>query len=269
MEKEIYGYGSLKRELKEINSTIFPIGKTHLDRDIFCIKWGTGTNEILYAGAFHGMEWLTSAILVRFIKYLENNSATEDIKNLSEKIILYCIPMVNPDGVEINRFREGWQANARGVDLNHNFDAGFEKSRAFELVHGITGPGKTRYAGIYPFSEMETKTVSNFVKSHNFKTVFAFHSQGMEVYYDYENLEPPYSATVAKLITENTAYKVSKPSGFASFGGFKDWFIKEYRRMGFTVEIGIGKNPLPLSDLEKVWDETLPLLTNGLKTALI
>ena len=91
----------------------------------------------------------------------------------------------------------------------------------------------------------------------------------MEVYYNYENLEPPYSYTVAKLITTGTNYKVCTPQGFASFGGFKDWFIKEYRRMGFTVEIGLGKNPLPLSDLNKVYEETCPLLLNGLKTALI
>ncbi len=210
------------------------------------------------------MEWLTSAMLVKFIKNIEKNS---DL--LPEKVTLYCIPMVNPDGVEISRFREGWQSNARGVDLNHNFDAGHDNSRAYEKSHGITGPGKTRYAGLYPFSEAETDALLKFVKSHNFKTIFAFHSQGMEVYYNYENLEPPYSYSVAKFLTENTDYKVCTPTGFASFGGFKDWFIKEYRRMGFTVEIGKGKNPLPLSDLSKVYEETYPLLIKGLKTALL
>ena len=264
MKNRIYGYNSLKADLKNINSEIFSIGKTHLGREIYCIKQGTGTKEILYAGAFHGMEWLTSAMLIKFIKNLENSPNL-----IPENLTLFTIPMVNPDGVEISKFREGWQANARGVDLNHNFDAGHENSRAYEKAHGITGPSKTRYAGLYPFSEAETDALYKFVKNHDFKSVFAFHSQGMEVYYNYENLEPPYSYAVAKFLTENTDYKVCTPSGFASFGGFKDWFIKEYRRMGFTVEIGLGENPLPLSDLEKVYKDTYPLLIKGLKTALI
>lgn len=269
MKSNIYDYSFLKRDLLSIKSEIFSIGSSCLGREIYCTKWGNGTNEILYAGAFHGMEWLTTAMLVKFIKNLEEYTKADPIKSLSKNVTLYCIPMINPDGVEISKFREGWQANARGVDLNHNFDAGHEKSRAYEKSHNINGPGNTRYAGLFPFSEAETDALYRFVKCHNFKTVFAFHSQGMEVYYSYENLEPPYANSVAKFITSGTNYKVCTPQGFASFGGFKDWFIKEYRRMGFTVEIGLGKNPLPLSDLEKVYEETYPLLINGLKTALI
>ena len=46
-------------------------------------------------------------------------------------------------------------------------------------------------------------------------------------------------------------YRVASPEPMATGGGFKDWFIKEFRRCGFTVEMGLGKNPLPLSDFEK------------------
>ena len=72
---------------------------------------------------------------------------------------LIIVPMLNPDGVEIAQHGargclhlakriydlcdghfERWQANARGVDLNHNFDAGWEKLRQMEISYGILKP---------------------------------------------------------------------------------------------------------------------------------
>ena len=50
------------------------------------------------------------------------------------------------------------------------------------------------------------------------------------------------------------------PEGTASFGGCKDWFIKEFGREGFTVEIGQGLNPLPMSMLDDVYDENAKII---------
>jgi g-D-glutamyl-meso-diaminopimelate peptidase len=71
---------------------------------------------------------------------------------------LSVIPMLNPDGVEYqihgveenNPLRErllemndgsedfsAWQANARGVDLNHNYDAGFAEYKQLEKEQNI------------------------------------------------------------------------------------------------------------------------------------
>ena len=33
--------------------------------------------------------------------------------------------------------------------------------------------------------------------------------------------------------------------------GFKDWFILEYDKPGYTIECGLGENPLPISELTK------------------
>jgi g-D-glutamyl-meso-diaminopimelate peptidase len=77
--------------------------------------------------------------------------------------------MLNPDGVDLQikgieaggilserllkmNGREDfshWQANARGVDLNHNYDAGFHEYKKLEKENDICA-GATRYSGEYP-----------------------------------------------------------------------------------------------------------------------
>ena len=37
--------------------------------------------------------------------------------------------------------------------------------------------------------------------------------------------------------------------------------MQDYDRPGFTVEVGRGVNPLPLSDFDAIWRENLPILT--------
>ena len=44
-------------------------------------------------------------------------------------------------------------------------------------------------------------------------------------------------------------------------GGFKDWFIDKFRRPGFTVEIGIGKNPLPPERADSIYRQIKEMLS--------
>ncbi len=254
------------------------IGKSACGRDIDFLKLGNGDSMVLWAGAFHGMEWLTSLLILKFIQRL-----CEDIK-CKRKIFgmdpkhklnnrgLMVIPCVNPDGVEISltgseaagKYRELvdsaskrntnlWQANARGVDLNHNYSAGWNELKILELKNGITGPAITRYGGSAPESEPETSAITKLCRSNNFSHAIAFHSQGEEIYWKYGLNIPECSETLAIAFAFSSGYELSAPEGLAVGGGFKDWFITEMNKPAFTVEIGKGKNPLPLSDLEPVY----------------
>ena len=42
-----------------------------------------------------------------------------------------------------------------------------------------------------------------------------------------------------------------------SYAGYKDWFIQDWRRPGFTVELGSGTNPLPISQFDDIYEESL------------
>lgn len=258
---------------------IFDSTKSLCGRSIYQIEIGNiYQSPVLMVGAFHGMEWLTSLVLFKFIENLctliQNRKGICGIKiyELLEKRGLIIIPCLNPDGVEISlhgaqaayQYKElvsnvscnntsNWQANARGVDLNHNFNAHWKHVHMLEQSRGIIGPAPTRYGGPYPESEPETQFIVNLCSLRNFRHVIAFHSQGEEIYWDFGESTPSRSKYLAKIMSLSSGYKVSKPEGIAVGGGFKDWFIKKFYKPGFTIEIGKGQNPLPLSDLTSIY----------------
>lgn len=247
-------------------------------RNIDYIQIGNPESQVLLAGGFHGMEWLTCLLLFHFIKEISiavtQNSPISDI-NIAEFLKyrgVIIVPCVNPDGVEISmhgpksagRFcplvesvsngnTDSWQANARGVDLNHNFNAGWEALHELELSCGITGPARTQYGGPYPESEPESSCLAKLCRSANIRHSIAFHSQGEEIYWSYGKNTPKRSELMARIMSMSSGYTATHPTGLAVGGGFKDWFISELKRPSFTIEIGKGKNPLPLSDLEKIY----------------
>ena len=54
-----------------------------------------------------------------------------------------------------------------------------------------------------------------------------------------------------------TLADVPYASGFA---GYKDWFIQEFHRPGYTIEVGQGVNPLPLDQFDTIYRDNLPIL---------
>lgn len=255
------------------------IGKSVMKKPIHYIKAGRGEKKLFVNGAHHGLEYLTSAFLMKFLREYamavrgEKSLFGYDASRLSEAVTIFAVPMVNPDGVDIavngldvtnpyhqrlismvgiHSFNKVWQANARGVDINHNYNAGWRVVK--------TVPGATRYAGPYSDSEPETKAVVEFVRKTDFDMLIAFHSQGGEIYYDFDGMQAEKSRETAEKMASESGYAVSHPEGAASFGGCKDWFIKEFGRSGFTVEIGHGKNPLPCSVLPEIYEENARLL---------
>ncbi len=269
---------NLIREYNFLNYGI--IGKSLCGRDLDFLSLGNTKNMNIWVSAHHGMEWLTSMLVFKFLK-----SACEKIKK-NEKICgislkkcydekgLLIIPCINPDGVDISllgpkaagkyfKFVEkiskgktfDWQANARGVDLNHNYDAGWHELSKLEKENFIIGPSKTRFGGIRPISEPETIALTSFCLKNNFSSAIAFHSQGEEIYWNYGNETPKKSEKMARMFALSSGYEISNPENLAVGGGFKDWFISKFKKPALTVEIGKGKNPLPKEQLEKIYNK--------------
>ncbi|MGN0487837.1 MAG: M14 family metallocarboxypeptidase [Ruminococcus sp.] len=260
------------------------IGKSLCKRSIWALSVGNRKNMTLYAGTFHGMEWINTLILLSFFEELcnhyKNRSALLgcDVFSILSNQGLMVIPCVNPDGVEIqikgasacpqferliNKVADNtkhWQSNARGVDLNHNFNAGWKQLRYLEISQGIKGPAPTRYGGKYPFSEPETIALKNLCIRKKFSHVIAFHSQGREVYSAYRNT-PQKSIDLGNKFARLAEYKVSEPEEIATGGGFKDWVIGYLKTPAITVETGLGKNPLPIGDFQPEY--------NRIKNALV
>ncbi|MBQ4348265.1 MAG: gamma-D-glutamyl-meso-diaminopimelate peptidase [Clostridia bacterium] len=278
-----YDYNTNKRIIEELISE-YPFinaelcGRTALGRGIFALNIGNRDNCVVYAAAFHGSEWLTSLVLLLFTERLCRSIKDGrllcgvNMKRALTQLGVTIIPCVNPDGVEIavhgtdsaknlKGFVKGikcedyskWNANAMGVDINHNFNAGWHTLRQMEEEQGIHSPSPRQFGGTYPESEAETKALTRLCRIRQFRQCMALHSQGEELYWQYGENTPPQADMMAKILADSCSYQLISNSGLASHGGFKDWFIDEFHRPGFTLEIGKGENPLPASELYEIY----------------
>ena len=261
------------------------VGTSVLGRGIPMVTLGEGKRSTLYVGTHHGMEWLTGVLLLRFInEYCEALAAGRRMfgigtEHLFRTRTIYVIPVFNVDGAEIQIHGAGdcilrdrltgmnggedfsrWQANARGVDLNHNYDAGFYEYKKLEAQAGIVGGAPTRFSGEAPESEPETAALCSFIRyQRSICSVMSLHTQGGEIYWSSGDVTCPRSASIARVMSSLTGYGLSRPEGGAAYGGLTDWVLREIRIPSFTVECGRGENPLPLSDWYGVYSSVREL----------
>jgi len=225
------------------------------------------------------------------MKWLENfaegyvmnsNIRGYNIRDLYNKATIYIMPMVNPDGIELvinglrptnpnyanlirwnngsMDFSRTWQANNKGVDLNHNYNAGWEEYQQVQRELGITGPAPSKYSGPSPESEPESKTVADFTRRINPRLVLAYHSQGEVIYWNFMNMATEEARRIGEMFEGVSGYILEETYGTSSYTGYKDWFIKEYRRPGYTIEVGKGENPLPISEFPEIYNDNEELL---------
>lgn len=277
--KEI-GYKEMMEQAQklriECGAQVCSIGKSVRGRELICITLGGGKDCVLIVGVHHGMERITAGIALRFARDIAKGAVWGDdtARVLSERCI-YIVPMLNPDGAEIalgrtdenerymlSQMRGGdrleyWQANARGVDLNHNYDAGFELCREEERNMGIFTAGSTRYGGKCAESEPETQALCRLTRSISprLRAVLALHTQGEEIYYDYCGNIPDGGEELARIMASRSGYALATPEAIASHGGYKDWVIDRFGIPAFTLECGLGKNPLPPTELPDIYDK--------------
>ena len=98
---------------------------------------------------------------------------------------------------------------------------------------------------------------------HDFRLVIAYHTQGQEIYWQFQNYNPPDSLTIGQQLSNASGYKLSETPYNSSFAGYKDWFIQNYNRPGYTIEAGIGENPLPISQFDEIYNDNIGILILG------
>ncbi len=267
------------------------IGSSVLGREIpalvLSLPSGGGSHpaRVLLAAAFHGQEWLTALCALRLCEEMCQTLRGGlflcgiPLEQALQGRQIWFVPLVNPDGVHIARYGSAaaghyaamaaqtgadtpglWQANARGVDINHNFNAGWEEMQALAQKSGKTSPGPRQYSGPLPESEPETRALTDLCRQYGFRHVVALHSQGEEIYWQYGEHTPSRSHIMAQVLGTASGYTVTDPTGLASHGGFKDWFIRCYHRPGFTIELGRGVNPLPVEQFEEIYEKAREML---------
>jgi len=288
--KQNYDYGQFLCDIQRLQ-ILYPfiqvseIGNSILGRSIPEVKIGSGDKKIHYNGSFHANEWITTAVMMTFINdYLLSLVNHVPIRGIDTagfytQAELSFVPMVNPDGVDLvlnglpdeepwrSRILElnkgstdfsGWKANIRGVDLNDQFPAKWAEEKA----RNVKEPGPRDYGGEMPLSEPEAIAMAELTRRRQFAEVLAFHTQGQEIYWGFENLEPSEAAAIVQEFGRVSGYQPVR--NIESFAGYKDWFIQEWHRPGFTVELGIGTNPLPLSQFDEIYKDVLGIFLASL-----
>ena len=288
MENSIFNSAALQASLRSLmqeNDVLKcdVLTQSILGREIPLITLGKGKKAVVYVGAHHGMEWITAAVLVDFIadycRQLARNTAPfgNRVSYLFEERRILIVPMLNPDGVEyatagvsaenplyarVCAMNGGedfthWQANARGVDLNHNYDAGFLAYKSKEREAGILNGAPTRYSGEYPESEPETAALCRLLRYHHedLLGVLTLHTQGEEIFCSCRDAISAKTTSVGRMLARITGYTLAHPSGLAAFGGLTDWCIESLKRPAYTLECGRGENPLPVSQRPLIYEK--------------
>ena len=270
-------------------------GKSISGQTIPVLSIGEGEKEVFFAASFHANEWITTPLVLKFAedcaRAIKDNTEISGRRaaELFHAVRLFILPMVNPDGVDLVNgflqgvlrenasyiaeqypnvpFPEGWKANLLGTDLNLNFPAGWRLARRMKFAAGFTTPAPRDFVGFAPLSAPEARVVYDFTLRRDFSMILAFHTQGNIIYWKYDDYEPPMSRHIAQILSEASGYPLELTPAFSSQAGYKDWFIKNYDRPGYTVECGIGKNPLPIRDFWNIYRAVLPLMAAALDSA--
>jgi len=143
------------------------------------------------------------------------------------------------------------------------FPAGWEQAREIKYEQGFTRPSPRDFVGYGPLTEREALAVYNFTLSHNFRLVIAYHTQGEVIYWKFLNYLPPASRYIAEQFSRVSGYALEETPFESSFAGYKDWFIQDYNRPGYTIEAGLGENPLPISDFNNIYNRNIGILILG------
>ena len=264
---------------------------TAFQRPIRTLVIGSGPRKVLYTAAHHANEWITALVLLKYAEEMalvyEAGGSIYGVsaREILEKATIYMVPMMDPDGVDLVvgvlrpgdiqydqalrisqdfpqiPFPSGWKANLLGTDLNLNYPAGWEEAKRIKYGQGFDRPAPRDFVGRAPLNQLETKALAGFTEFLQPALILAYHSQGREIYWKYKDIEIPGARELGLAFAQASGYALSDTPYASGFAGYKDWFIEVFRRPGYTIEVGLGENPLPLSQFDTIYGENVGILT--------
>ncbi len=272
----VYTYARLREDLTRLKRE-FPteldvdvIGYSREGRAIYAARAGRkdAPVRVLIQAGIHAREHMTGLLVMAQLERLLR-------RGIPDWAAFYMLPMANPDGVAMSQtglagqkaieiyaadraagyadcdyaqYLKEWKANAAGVDLNRNFDAGWD------LVDTRPGPSTANYRGFAPESEPETQALAAYTLLIRPDVTLSYHAMGEEIFYDFGCNAPVNEAglSLARIVARRTGYRLV-PDDQSSFGGYKDWAIEKLSIPSLTIEIGHVKTPLPISEFPDIW----------------
>lgn len=253
--------------------------------------------QIVIQAGCHGREYMTCLLAMDMAEYclIGYDRISYKGRLLSEyfdEFQIHIIPMLNPDGVTISqfgakglknpqlrknvsvmyknalragytthseaRYYERWKANAKGIDINCNFDGKWDSADTGRFACGWG------YKGNYPESESESKGIVRLINSlSNPVTVVSYHASGSVVWWDY-NQKGDFRDRCyreAKLVSDITGYSLY-PCDPTSAAGLCDRIIAKggKKTVPILIEIGKGDCPLSISEYEEIFKKNYSII---------
>lgn len=208
------------------------IGYSFQGKEIYAFHVGDGFGrQFIAVYAVHAREWITARLALKHIK--------KGVKRGGG----WIIPLLNPDGARISQTSLPlWKANARGVDLNCNFDADWGSGRL-----NTRERGSENCIGDKPFSESETAALRDFTYKVRPFVTLSFHTKGEEIYWEFLGKGDIRGAEILHEITGYRAVRI-----YGSAGGYKDWCIQKLKIPAYTVECGSDGLKHPITNVKKL-----------------
>lgn len=256
------------------------LGQTKYGRELYAIKLGRGEATLFLNGSHHAREWMTTPLLMEMIDtyasaYTNHSTiSTYNVRRLLDSVSIWIVPMVNPDGVTLsqqgtvglseeltatlrrnngnsNNFTR-WKANMQGIDLNRQYPAYWS-----HIKNSPTFPWYKNYKGTLPGQALEVQMMMDFTYGIDPEMTISYHSSGEIIFWHFRTLPQHLvrDKNIANGLNKLTGYALVKPEKNPSGGGYKDWFIEQFGRPGFTIEIGeyVGEKSIPLNQFNGIW----------------
>ncbi|XP_059617677.1 zinc carboxypeptidase-like [Phlebotomus argentipes] len=248
---------SLEEQYEEV--TVIKGGTTFEGREILGVNINRNPGQnpgIFIESNIHSNEWITHSSTTWIINKLLTATADEPgIKGLADNINWYIFPLVNADGYEYTRnVYRMWRKTrspqgliCNGVDPNRNWDVYWEKGGIGSSDNMCDGT----FAGPSAFSEIETRTLSEYILSirDNLNFYIGFHSAANMLLFPWGHTPDPPSqysqfmeiaeATVNALYARHGTVYTYGPVYFTIYpttGISADWVHYTLGIPGFTYE---------------------------------
>ena len=266
---------------------------TAFGRPVRTLVVGSGDRKVLYSASHHANEWITTPVILKFVEELAEAIQTNGrlygvpARTIADTATIYTVPMVDPDGVDLVTgvtpvgsleyetarrvadnfpnipFPEGWKANLLGVDLNLQYPAGWLQAREIKFSQGYDRPAPRDFVGRAPLNQRESIALAGFTEAIDPALVLAYHTQGKVIYWQFRDYEVPGARELGEEFARLSGYALEDTPYESSFAGYKDWFIQNFRRPGYTIEVGAGENPLPIEQFDEIYKDNLGILVTA------
>ncbi|HNI58448.1 MAG TPA: M14 family zinc carboxypeptidase [Pseudomonadota bacterium] len=219
----------VKKELTELHlrypklTKLVPIGKSHEGRPLWALAIGRnlkrhdGRPAILVNAAHHGVETFSIDLALDVADVLLLRAGDDQRQGLRidpgldkkvqrwlKELVIWCVPVVNPDGVwaSLHGFVRTGRKNGRDNNGNGKPDRGdgVDLNRNYPFRWGFLGdkgsspqPDSAYFRGPAAGSEPETQAIMRLAESEHFAASLSFHTGNVTVLapYTIDNVQSP------------------------------------------------------------------------------